>query len=74
MLVKDLPVGTKYKQTQIDFAPTDTTSTFIVVDLGYALDACGNFDGEEGMSYCIDNNEIVPWRGHENCECIIVEE
>ncbi|QHR69341.1 hypothetical protein JR325_gp271 [Escherichia phage tuntematon] len=71
MKIKDLPVGTKYKLAQ---APRmDTTSTFIVVDIKYMQDTFGILEDEVGMSYCIDKNEIVPWRGHELCECIIVE-
>lgn len=71
MKIKDLPVGTKYKQAQ---GPrVDTSSTFIIVDIKYMQDTFGTLEDEVGMSYCIDNNEIVPWRGHELCECIIVE-
>jgi len=73
MLIKDLPVGTKYKQTPDPRFNCNTEATFIVVSLESWVDVIGAPHIEQGASYCFDTNTLIPWCGHQNYEAIVVE-
>lgn len=72
MKIKDLPVGTKYRQVYRDGVDLDLESTYIILNIEYSV-GFGLLEDEEGLSYCINENRLVPWRGHQNFECEIVE-
>ena len=74
MLVRDMPIGVKYRLAENDYPEVDTSLTFIRLSITDAKICSPAMSEWEGVSLCLEENALVVWRGHEEFEAVVVEE